>query len=274
MRNWGKVSLDIMACVMIAFFLINVSATSSSQDTHDAQSIGFYSNGCIAGAKTLPIDGVGYQVMRTSRNRYYGHPNTVQFIQKLAKNLDALNLSLLLGDIGQAKGGPLPFGHASHQIGLDIDIWFWNHPEQRTRSLTQTERDELPLVSMLDSNGVADPVKFNETQITKLRLAASDSMVQRIFINPALKVHLCKTLGDKSWLQKLRPWPGHDEHFHVRLFCPSTSLDCVSQDPVPPGDGCQEAIEIATKPPIPDPVEPATTKPELPKKCVDILGRN
>lgn len=282
---------------MIGFFLINVSAETPNptpapaqnnqsnewSDAHtptsgDSQSIGFYSSGCISGAKSLPVDGLGYQVMRTSRNRYYGHSNLLLFIQNFAKNLDSVGLSILLGDMGQPRGGPLPYGHASHQMGLDTDVWFWNHPEQRTRSLTQSERDDLPFVSMLDANGSVDPQKFNSIQITKLEFASADPQVQRIFVNPALKAYLCKslskTLQDKSWLHKLRPWPGHDEHFHVRLYCPSTSLDCMTQDAVPEGDGCAEAIEIASHPPIPEPVEPSTPLLTLPKKCEAVLRAN
>src|SRR3954469_22183065 len=36
--------------------------------------IGFYAKGCIAGAEALPINGDSWQVMRLSRNRYWGHP--------------------------------------------------------------------------------------------------------------------------------------------------------------------------------------------------------
>ena len=35
------------------------------------QSIGGYSNGCIIGAQPLALKGEGYQVIRSSRNRYY-----------------------------------------------------------------------------------------------------------------------------------------------------------------------------------------------------------
>jgi hypothetical protein len=37
-----------------------------------ARSIGFYSQGCLAGAVALPIDGSTWQVMRLSRNRNWG----------------------------------------------------------------------------------------------------------------------------------------------------------------------------------------------------------
>jgi hypothetical protein len=30
---------------------------------------------------------------------------------------------LYIGDISQPRGGPMTSGHASHQIGLDADIW-------------------------------------------------------------------------------------------------------------------------------------------------------
>ncbi|HET9534102.1 MAG TPA: penicillin-insensitive murein endopeptidase, partial [Mesorhizobium sp.] len=37
-----------------------------------ARVIGFYSKGCLAGAKALPINGKTWQVMRLSRNRNWG----------------------------------------------------------------------------------------------------------------------------------------------------------------------------------------------------------
>ena len=36
-----------------------------------------------------------------------------------------------VGDMAQPRGGPLPFGHASHQTGLDVDIWFTLTPRPR-----------------------------------------------------------------------------------------------------------------------------------------------
>src|SRR5437773_9638314 len=48
------------------------------------RTIGFYSKGCLAGAVALPINGATWQVMRLSRNRNWGHPNLVQFLERLA----------------------------------------------------------------------------------------------------------------------------------------------------------------------------------------------
>ena len=64
--------------------------------------------------------------MRPQRRRFFGHPVLVHYLQVLgaATNQQGLG-TLLIGDLGQPRGGPMPFGHRSHQIGLDADIWFW-----------------------------------------------------------------------------------------------------------------------------------------------------
>jgi penicillin-insensitive murein endopeptidase len=203
--------------------------------------------------------------MRTARHRHFAHPDLISFLQTFAKSNARLGSGLLIGDTAQARGGPLPWGHASHQLGLDADIWFWTHPEQRTRTLSENERNTLPNLSMLNANGLVDPSKFGAEQIQKLKLAASDPRVERIFVNPAIKTYLCSTLhpSEKEWIHKLRPWPGHDEHFHVRLSCPPRSAFCVHQDPVPPGDGCDEIFK-------PAPLRSTGPAP-LPEACLKIL---
>ena len=55
-----------------------------------AQSIGSFSNGCIVGADTLPIQSEHYQVMRTDQRRYFGHPDLVMFIQRLSSQVSNL----------------------------------------------------------------------------------------------------------------------------------------------------------------------------------------
>src|SRR5215207_10983015 len=89
----------------------------------EARSIGYYTHGCLAGGKALPINGKTWQVMRLSRNRNWGHPNMVRFLEKLAdKGTKVGWRGLLVGDMSQARGGPMLTGHASHQVGLDADI--------------------------------------------------------------------------------------------------------------------------------------------------------
>lgn len=112
-----------------------------------AQSIGTYTNGCLSNSVALPIDGTGYQVMRLSRERIYGHTNLIQFIQNLGQTVANEHASnLLIGDLGQRHGGRTRSGHRSHQNGLDVDIWF---SLSTVNTLTNHERETLSAPSML-----------------------------------------------------------------------------------------------------------------------------
>jgi penicillin-insensitive murein endopeptidase len=194
------------------------------------RSIGGYSAGCIDGAVALPKVGEGFRVAKPERNRVFGHPLLVGLIRDLGHKLVALKQPpLSVGDLGQARGGPAPTGHASHQTGLDVDLWF------------------LPpvageAVSMVDRATKQPSPKFTAAVMHLLEMTASDARVERIFVNPVLKRAICEKppSGDRGWLRKLRPWWGHDDHFHVRLACPTDSPACTAQAPLPPGDGCGE----------------------------------
>src|SRR6201990_1272343 len=110
--------------------------------------IGFYSKGCIAGAVQMPVNGETWQVMRLSRNRNWGHPDLIALLKRLSvkAHKDAGWPGILVGDIGQPRGGPALSGHASHQIGLDADIWLTPMPDHR---LSREEREEMSAVMMV-----------------------------------------------------------------------------------------------------------------------------
>lgn len=216
-----------------------------------ARSIGSYAKGCLSGGAALPIDGPSWQVMRLSRNRNWGHPELISFMQDLATDAPRLGWrGLLVGDLAQPRGGPMTFGHSSHQIGLDADIWLTEMPNRR---LSNDEREKITAISMLigpmDVKGAdrrVDPRKWTDTHARLIKQAASDKRVARIFVNPTIKKALCnfeKGRGhDRSWLRTVRPWWGHHYHFHVRLACPAGSKGCKNQNPPPPGDGCGKEL--------------------------------
>jgi len=243
-----------------------------------AQAIGTPVAGCLAGGEALPFDGPGYEVIRLSRHRYFGHPETIAFIEALAQKAKAAALApFYVGDISLPRGGPMPNGHASHEIGLDADIWF-NLDAKPVLAPAQREDVELP--SMLTADGKAlDPAHFGPRQVTLLHLAATDPRVDRIFVNPVIKRALCQGAfgvadGDRSWLHRLRPWYGHDDHFHVRLRCPAGSRDCVAQKPVPEGDGCDASLQwwFEPHPPATTPAAPRRA-PALPAACRKLVAR-
>ena len=220
--------------------------TAYSNDGETSESIGSYTAGCIKNSVALPRDGKGYQVVRTGRGRYYANPETIDFIIDLAAKVnDNLDGILLIGDIAQQTGGPMPDDHSRHQIGLEADIFFWQHPIAKQRPLTMLEREHTNPNSLLTADMTAiDPYKWEEVHGEILRLASEDGRVDRIFVNPVIKRKLCGVYGDAGWLGKIRPWYGHDGHFHVRLKYPKGNYMCESQEPIEVnGSGCAADLQ-------------------------------
>ncbi|MCX7302318.1 MAG: penicillin-insensitive murein endopeptidase [Rhodobacterales bacterium] len=242
---------------------------------------GFYSAGCQAGAQALPETGPTWQAMRLSRNRNWGQPVLVDYLQDLSAFAATQPgwAGLYVGDMSQPRGGPMASGHASHQIGLDADVWML--PPQRL-NLTREERESISSIQTDRTDGAYTNSSWTPQHEAILREAASDPRVNRIFIFAGAKVEMCaNATGDRSWLHKIRPWYGHNFHFHVRLNCPQGARYCEGQDPIPPGDGCADAqqwVNNILNPPPPDPnaepVEPRgpVTMADLPGQCLDVLG--
>ncbi len=239
------------------------------------QSIGFYTAGCLQGAQALPLEGPGYEVIRISRNRYWGQPVTLDFIKSLAAKVRAAGQApLSIGDIGQPRGGPAPSGHASHQIGLDADIWFERQPGPPLPA-AQRENTRLRSLVLADDSGIDDSV-FSQQHVTLLRLAAEMPHLDRIFVNKWIKQRLCQIVtGNRHWLNKLVVWAGHDEHFHIRLHCPPGNPQCRPQAGYYTDDGCGEPLDLwFTHPPVtlPPPGTPHVPyRPKLPAACSAVL---
>ncbi len=195
-----------------------------------AGSVGGYSGGCLHGGERLPARGKGFVVAEPERRRFFGHPALIAFIRDFGAAVAKRDLGLLpIGDLSQPRGGPAPSGHASHQTGLDADIWY---VDGRERPLAK-----VPMVD-LETNLPSDA--FDRRIERVLALAASDPRVDRVFVNPVIKRELCRSEKRPAWLRKVRPWWLHHEHFHVRLACPADSPACEPQKTIADGDGCAE----------------------------------
>jgi len=232
---------------------------------------GGYNAGCFDDGSALPHTGTGYQVIRLSRQRFYGHPSLINYVRSLGQTVARQHLGvLLIGDLAQAGGGRMPDGHRSHQTGLDADILFIQNPQAAQRSLTTAEREALAPVSLLDAaHTQLDSARWQPRYGEILKLAASDQLVTRIFVNPLIKQKLCAEYGGQDWLRKVRPWPGHDGHFHVRLRCPPDNPICRDQADPEPGDGCGADLAwwFNAKAQASKPATPAAPPPVLPEQC-------
>jgi penicillin-insensitive murein DD-endopeptidase len=243
-----------------------------------ARSIGGYADGCLAGGAALPITGPAWQVMRLSRNRNWGNPALITFLERFANNAKKFWNGLLVGDMSQPRGGPMITGHASHQVGLDADIWFTPMPDH---VLSREEREFDGAVNMVAPDRLDVDAKVWTHQRTELiRTAAQDPAVTRIFVNAAIKKAMCREAGpDRGWLEKVRPWWGHAEHFHIRIACPADSTECKPQPPPEPSDGCGHELDfwfrestLHPKPPLvpPKPKAPLTLA-GLPAGCRQVV---
>src|SRR6187200_1084220 len=248
-----------------------------------ARAIGSYARGCLAGGVSLPINGPDWQVMRLSRDRNWGHPRLLDFLERFANDARYLDHwpGLLVGDMSQPRGGPMVTGHTSHQIGLDVDIWLTPMPD---RILTPEERENMMAVSMLKDPFTVDPDKWTPLHTKLIKRAASYPEVDRIFVHPAIKKVLCEQAGDdRAWLAKVRPWWNHYYHFHVRVTCPPGASDCEPQKPLSGDDGCGEGLTnwyaMLKKAAIAGAGPPATgtlrksslTMSKLPQECGTVL---
>lgn len=226
-----------------------------------ARSVGSYARGCLAGGRSVAVDGKHWQVMRLSRNRNWGHPALIRFVEKLADDAGKAGdwNGLMIGDLAQPRGGPMLSGHASHQIGLDADIWLNEMPNRR---LSRSERETTSAVSAVNfKTKEVNRKMWTSRHVKLIRRTASYRQVARIFVNPIIKKELCKVAGeDRDWLRKVRPWAGHHYHMHIRLSCPKGSSGCKNQSRPAAGDGCGADLARWFAPP------PKTTKPKKPRK--------
>ena len=208
--------------------------------------VGTYALGCLAGGQQLPVTGGTWQVMRLSRNRSWGTPQLVNEIERLsalAKEKAGWN-GFLVGDMAQPRGGPMLTGHASHQIGLDADVWFTPMPDHE---LSHVERETMVPLEMVKDHKTLNPGAWTESRDRLIQTVAQDPQVARIFVHPPIKAALCQWAKgpDRAWLAKVRPLYGHTFHFHIRLKCPEGMKTCKDQWAPKPDDGTGCGKELA-----------------------------
>ena len=257
----------------------------------DPMPIGSYAQGCAAGLVELPETGPSWQAMRLSRGRNFGQPVMIDYLVGLSQAAQQIGWAgLYIGDISQPRGGPMTSGHASHQIGLDADVWML--PPKRL-DLTRAEREKISSIPVRSADQRSVTENWTKRHRALLRAAASDPRVDRIFVAAAVKIEMCKTANasDRDWLQKIRPVAGHDTHFHVRLKCPKGARLCKTQTPTVDalskgGDGCDDTLMwwvtdyLDPPKPVKKPVKPSKrektprefTMADLPKQCKTVLS--
>ena len=252
------------------------------------RAVGSYANGCVIGATALPASGANWEVLHLDRHRRFGHPALIAFIRRLAASARKSGIGpLLIGDLSQPRGGPTPYGHRSHQSGLDVDIGFTTPSWMKRRKPSAKEREEMMPPVVVDLKARAFTKEWGPKVDRLVELAALDPAVERVFVNPLVKDAMCKRRRkNREFLRVVRPWTYHHDHLHARLKCPTGSSACEAQTPIGPGDGCDEvarALEAEARrlreppPPPPTPRPPVVPRPPpplppLPAECQAMIG--
>lgn len=203
--------------------------------------VGSYANGCLLGAQKLEESGPGFHLVRQSRNRHFGHPYLLDYLKKVGLEREKQGKLLLISDMSQPRGGRMHnSAHASHQNGLDVDIWLY---EFTPSTFEASYGESFGVPSVVDKAKGALNENWKGAYFNLFADIASFPEVDRIFINPVIKKELCKIDENASWQYKVRPWFGHDDHLHVRLQCPEGAPNCTKQAPIPKQSGCNADLD-------------------------------
>jgi penicillin-insensitive murein endopeptidase len=146
-------------------------------------------------------------------------------------------------------------------------------------TLSYHERETISAKLMVVDRKHINRRRFTIKHARLIRRAAKYSEVQRIFVHPPIKKYLCDwsaNNGEKnrSWLAKVRPYYGHNYHFHIRMRCPSGVSGCRKQpEPRPEdGTGCGKELNYWYSSKPWRPAKPKPGKKPKPRRQLTISG--
>jgi len=138
----------------------------------------------------LPISGTGYYSYAQFREKQFGLPETIKAIEEIGKAWFQNHRTgpvIGIGNISKNGGGPV-LPHKSHQTGLDVDF------------------------RLLRTDGARIGITFRDPNYS---LSRTQKLINTILKNSLLSVKLI--LCNDNNLKGVQPWPGHDDHLHVRF---------------------------------------------------------
>ena len=187
--------------------------------------IGFYAKGCIAGAEQMPINGDTWQVMRLSRNRYWGHPDMIALVKRLAAKAhkDAGWPGILVGDIGAAARRP------------DADRPRQPPDRARCRHLADADAGS-PIVArgargdVGGHDGARGPARRRSEGLHAGSCCSCSATPRRSrpcsgYSSMPRSRRRCaaRPRATAAGFPRSGRWWGHDYHFHIRMRCPPGS---------------------------------------------------
>lgn len=170
----------------------------------DSEAVGGVSSGALVRGVMLPAEGIDWAswdpVEKESPNRWWRRWGTDRLVRAtlavIRKFADRHPNAprILIGDMSRPHGGDFgtrygPIGHASHQNGLDVDVYYPRTDEQEQPPLVPGEVDVARSQDLVD-----------------LFVAAG---AERVFVGPNLPL--------TGPAEVVVPLVNHDNHLHFRL---------------------------------------------------------
>jgi penicillin-insensitive murein endopeptidase len=179
--------------------------------------------------------------------------------------------------MSQPRGGPMLSGHTSHQVGLDVDIWFTPMPDhvQSRQEREFSSATDVVAPDLLD----VDPEVWTHTHteltapLRRIRRSPASSSMPRSRKRCAARPELI-AIGFPG----CGPGMATPSTF-MSASRPADSAECKPQPPPDPSDGCGNELDFWFKestlhpppPLIPPKPKPALTLAGLPTACRQIV---
>ncbi|RMG97288.1 MAG: murein endopeptidase [Deltaproteobacteria bacterium] len=183
-----------------------------------------------------------------ARGYRYGTDELVAAVRRAAAAVRRAHPGAVLGvaDLSPPHGSAAPY-HRSHQGGRDVDLLFYvvdarGRPRPPPADMVRFGGDGRP------RDEGAGPLRFDDARnwaLVEALLTDPSIRVQWIFVSRPLADRLLdhgRRIGRPAWIVALaravlhqpRGSPPHDDHFHLRIYCPRSdrALGCEDAGPV------------------------------------------
>jgi Penicillin-insensitive murein endopeptidase/Zinc carboxypeptidase len=194
----------VLRALALALVAAGVLASAGGADTRRSYALGVPWDGRLANGDQLTREGVDHFTWDPVRKQVPNRPGrrwgTSRLVRTVlavlaehhAAHLDAPRVGV--GDLSRPRGGDFGprfggIGHASHQNGLDVDVYY-----------PRRDRQELA-----------------PTRVAQIDLALAQDLVDRFVRAGATKVFVGPRTRLRGPRRIVRPLVHHDDHMHVRL---------------------------------------------------------
>ena len=199
-----------------------------------SRSIGYPRSGrLLHGSRLRPSRYVQYTDEVSKSGHAWGTWELVQLVERAAFRVAGRHrgkTQLYVGELSKKKGGRIT-GHRSHQNGRDVDLAFYSvNPRGQSHRPNQFVRFSARGLALAPHKHLRFDDSRNWELVAKL-VADGDAKIQHIFVSKPVRQRLLKyakhahahpVVLERARRVLAQPTRGHrhDNHFHVRIYCP------------------------------------------------------